>query len=325
MADQQIYELPIKVGGVSDTDQFAIDDSNNNTFKATATQILSYTEENISVDLENNVTGILPELNGGTGKSTYNDGELLIGKSDGSLASSTLTAGTNVTVLNGDGDITISASGEQNVVTSWGGSSTPLPITSGTGISIIGGVISSTGDQSVTMQDVYNNSITAGQSSVNLTAGNTMRYLSPSADVGVELFPQMTYAQYQAFLPKNSEAAYISDLDRIAINTGTSGSPSIQQLAYLADIASVTADGAIGECYFNSNTTETVMVDTINPVKVAGTYLSGELINISHSNGRLTNIGLNPIVLALKVSMTVSLDSTVGEIEGSVFVNGITK
>lgn len=44
---------------------------------------------------------------GGTGKTTYNDGELLIGKTDGSLDRSTLSAGANITIDNGDGSITI--------------------------------------------------------------------------------------------------------------------------------------------------------------------------------------------------------------------------
>jgi len=47
---------------------------------------------------------------GGTGQTTYADGELLIGKTDGTLAKATLTQGTGVTITNGDGAITIAAS-----------------------------------------------------------------------------------------------------------------------------------------------------------------------------------------------------------------------
>ncbi len=46
---------------------------------------------------------------GGTGQSTYTDGQLLIGKNDGTLAKSTLTAGSGVTITNGDGTVTIAA------------------------------------------------------------------------------------------------------------------------------------------------------------------------------------------------------------------------
>jgi hypothetical protein len=48
---------------------------------------------------------------GGTGQSTYTDGQILIGKTDGTLAKTTITAGSGVTVTNGDGTITIASSG----------------------------------------------------------------------------------------------------------------------------------------------------------------------------------------------------------------------
>lgn len=47
---------------------------------------------------------------GGTGQTTYTDGQLLIGNSTGNtLAKSTLTAGANVTITNGSGSITVAA------------------------------------------------------------------------------------------------------------------------------------------------------------------------------------------------------------------------
>lgn len=44
---------------------------------------------------------------GGTGYSSYTNGQLLIGKNDGSLAKTTLTAGVGISITNGDGSITI--------------------------------------------------------------------------------------------------------------------------------------------------------------------------------------------------------------------------
>jgi hypothetical protein len=55
---------------------------------------------------------------GGTGQTTYANGQLLIGKTDGTLAKATLTASTGVTITNGDGSITISATGSGGTVTS---------------------------------------------------------------------------------------------------------------------------------------------------------------------------------------------------------------
>jgi hypothetical protein len=68
---------------------------------------------------------------GGTGQTTYTDGELLIGKTDGTLAKATLTASTGVTITNGDGTITISATGSGGTVTGVTGTS-PIASTGGT-------------------------------------------------------------------------------------------------------------------------------------------------------------------------------------------------
>jgi hypothetical protein len=69
--------------------------------------------------LSTGVTGTLPVANGGTGQSSYTDGQLLIGNtSTGLLSKSTLTAGSNITITNGNGSITIAstASGSGDVV-----------------------------------------------------------------------------------------------------------------------------------------------------------------------------------------------------------------
>lgn len=53
---------------------------------------------------------------GGTGQTTYTDGQLLIGNTaTGSLSKSTLTAGANVTITNGNGTITIAAAAGEMV------------------------------------------------------------------------------------------------------------------------------------------------------------------------------------------------------------------
>jgi hypothetical protein len=62
--------------------------------------------------LTTGVTGTLPVANGGTGQTSYTNGQLLIGNTTGNtLTKATLTAGTNITITNGAGAITIAASG----------------------------------------------------------------------------------------------------------------------------------------------------------------------------------------------------------------------
>jgi hypothetical protein len=71
------------------------------------------TETNaLAVDLgASSITGTLGVADGGTGQTTYTNGQLLIGKTDGTLAKTTLTAGANISVTNGDGTVTVAASG----------------------------------------------------------------------------------------------------------------------------------------------------------------------------------------------------------------------
>lgn len=62
--------------------------------------------------LTTGVTGTLPVANGGSGQSSYTNGQLLIGNTaTGLLSKATLTAGTNITITNGNGTITIDSSG----------------------------------------------------------------------------------------------------------------------------------------------------------------------------------------------------------------------
>lgn len=61
----------------------------------------------INLQSANAVTGVLPVANGGTGQQTFTGGSLLIGNNSGTLSKSTLTAGTGISITNGDGSITI--------------------------------------------------------------------------------------------------------------------------------------------------------------------------------------------------------------------------
>ena len=115
------------------------------------------------------ITGTLPVGNGGTGQTSYVNGELLIGNSTGNtLSKGTLTAGSGITITNGAGTITIAATaGGGGTVTSvaFSGGTTGLtvsgsPITTSGTITLSGtlavanggtGVTSSTGTGSVVL------------------------------------------------------------------------------------------------------------------------------------------------------------------------------
>ena len=97
--------------------------------------------------LSTGVTGTLPHDNGGTGQTVFTDGEILIGKTDGSLAKATLTAGSNVTITNGDGTIEIASTG------GGGGGGTSVTVTQAT---------------ATASQTTFNVTYTVGQLSVYL-------------------------------------------------------------------------------------------------------------------------------------------------------------
>ena len=77
------------------------------------------------------IGGTLAVASGGTGETTYTNGQLLIGNTTGNtLTKATLTAGTNVTITNGTGAITINATDAfVGTVTSVGGTGTVNGIT----------------------------------------------------------------------------------------------------------------------------------------------------------------------------------------------------
>lgn len=84
------------------------------------------------VSLTADVSGVLPVVNGGTGQSSYTDGQLLIGNTTGNtLTKTSLTAGSGVTITPGSGSITIAATGSGGTVTSVTASS-PLASSGGT-------------------------------------------------------------------------------------------------------------------------------------------------------------------------------------------------
>jgi hypothetical protein len=94
------------------------------------------------LDVATGVTGTQAVVNGGTGQSTYTDGQLLIGNTTGNtLTKTTLTAGNGVTITNGSGAITIAASGgftNMQVFASPGTFTTPASTTK-IKITVVGG------------------------------------------------------------------------------------------------------------------------------------------------------------------------------------------
>jgi hypothetical protein len=79
---------------------------------AQALELLALAPVRNNVELEHDITGVLPVKNGGTGQSSFTNGQLLIGNSTGNtLTKATLTPGANITITNTAGAIAIAVSG----------------------------------------------------------------------------------------------------------------------------------------------------------------------------------------------------------------------
>ena len=78
------------------------------------------------INLANGVTGTLPIANGGTGDTSYTNGQLLIGNTTGNtLTKATLTAGNSIAITNGNGSITLAVSdGDKGDITVSGSGAT---------------------------------------------------------------------------------------------------------------------------------------------------------------------------------------------------------
>ena len=153
------------------------------------------------LDVSTGTTGVLATVNGGSGQSTYTDGQLLIGNtSTTSLSKSTLTAGAGISITNGSGTITIANTGtaqfQSQLFTApgtWtcpatttqvrvtviggggGGGSTGSPAGTTGGTSSFGPAVSATGGVGVPAAPASNN---GANGTATVSVGTTLRNLA---------------------------------------------------------------------------------------------------------------------------------------------------
>jgi hypothetical protein len=106
---------PLTIGGGSSADlsanrTIAFDFSIPNNWTGVQTLPASASQGNALVTSINAGSTAIGVAQGGTGQTSYTDGELLIGNTSGNtLSKTTLTAGSGITVTNGNGSITVAA------------------------------------------------------------------------------------------------------------------------------------------------------------------------------------------------------------------------
>ena len=118
------------------------------------------------IALTTHISGTLPVANGGTGDTTYTNGQLLIGNTTGNtLTKATLTAGSGITITNGTGTITIASSG--------GGTVTSVAMTVPTFLSVTGSPITSSGTLAVSLSGTALPVLNGGTGATNATDART--------------------------------------------------------------------------------------------------------------------------------------------------------
>jgi hypothetical protein len=177
-----------------------------------------------------NLAGTIAVNKGGTGQTSYTNGQLLIGNTTGNtLTKSTLTAGSGVTITNGNGSISISATGSGGTVTSVSGTA-PISVATGTttpAISVSSASTSAAGvvqlsNSTSTTSSVLAATSTAVKSAYDLAnaavvrAGDTMTG-ALAHPLGAAATPSITFAG------DLNTGIYSPSADQVAITTGGTG------------------------------------------------------------------------------------------------------
>jgi hypothetical protein len=127
------------------------------------------------IGLTTHVSGTLPVANGGTGQTSYTNGQLLIGNSTGNtLTKATLTAGTNISITDGAGSITI------NATDAFSGTVTTVSVVSANGFA--GTVANATTTPAITLTTTVTG-VLKGNGTAISAATKDVDYFAPSPPV----------------------------------------------------------------------------------------------------------------------------------------------
>jgi hypothetical protein len=232
------------------------------------------------------LAGTLAVANGGTGQTTYTDGQLLIGNSTGNtLTKATLTAGSGISITNGSGSITIAASGG-GTVTSVSGTGTVNGITltgtvTSSGSLTLGGTLSNvsltsqvTGTLPVANGGTGQTTYTNGQLLIGNSTGNTLTKATLTAGSGISI---------------------TNGTGSITIASSTSGLPTMNV------VTGTTQAATTGNQYVLTNVAATTVTLPASPS-------AGDTVYVTVANSLTTNVvarnGSN--IMSLAENMTLN-------------------
>ena len=236
---------------------------------------LTYTWDGVSwdttnsVNLSTGVTGTLPVGNGGTGQTSYTNGQLLIGNTTGNtLTKATLTAGSGISITNGSGSISIAA-------TNFGTVTSVAQTFTGGLISVSGSPITSSGTLALTVAGTsgvipYFSSASTWASSGVLTANALV--IGGGAGLSPSTITTGTGVVTALGVNVGTAGAFV-------VNGGALGTPSSGTVTNLTGTASININGTVGAT--TPNTGAFTTLTTSSTVSLNGGTANG----VAYLNG----------------------------------------
>jgi hypothetical protein len=245
-------------------------------------------------------TGTVGVDQGGTGQTTYTDGQLLIGNSTGNtLTKTTLTAGSGVSISNGSGSITISATGSGGTVTS-----VAQTFTGGL-ISVGGSPITGSGTLALTVAGTsggipYFSSGTTWASSAALAANA----LVVGGGAGSAPATVTTGTGVVTALGVNTGSA-----GAFVVNGGALGTPSSGTVTNLTGTASININGTVGATTANTGAFTNLTATSLG-VGTAASGTAGEIratnnVTAYYSSDARLKENIRDIPFALEKAMAI--------------------